>query len=200
MGAASSSASATSKRRCTGASRLAWRSRSISSRSRSFSSPAAFSVKVSVSVAPAAAEAEQPKIPSRFGKSKEGTTPAEGPTFRSDAVTVTVDTAVVDNKGHFIPNIPKPYFRILEDGVPQTVTGFSLGEAPMTIALVIEFSNAFQQFYSWGWFQTLEASYGFIQNLRPEDYAAVIAYDLRTEILTDFTAKKKTLTTMSYLL
>jgi VWFA-related protein len=139
--------------------------------------------------APAAAEPDQPKIPSRFGKNKEGS-PPEGPTFRSDAITVTVDTAVIDNKGHFIPNIPKPYFRVLEDGVPQTVTGFSLGEAPMTIAMVIEFSNAFQQFYSWGWFQTLQASYGFLELLRPEDYAAVIAYDLRTEILTDFTTDR----------
>ena len=41
------------------------------------------------------------------------------PTFRTDAITVTVDTAVLDNKGHFIPNIPKQNFRVLEDGVPS---------------------------------------------------------------------------------
>ena len=137
-----------------------------------------------------AAEPDQPKIPSKFGKPKDSDLPEGVPTFRSDAVTVTVDTAVVDNKGHFIPNIPQTYFRVLEDGVPQQVTGYSVGEAPMTIAMVIEFSAAFQQFYSWGWFQTLSSAYGFLENMRPEDYVAVIAYDLRTEILSDFTTDR----------
>ncbi len=34
------------------------------------------------------------------------------------------------------------------------------------------------------------ASYGFVQTLKPEDYVAVIAYDLRTEILCDFTTDR----------
>jgi Ca-activated chloride channel homolog len=136
------------------------------------------------------AEAEQPKIPSKFGKAKEGDLPSDVPTFSTDAVTVTVDTAVVDNKGHFIPNVPKNYFRVLEDGVPQQVSGFSSGQAPMTIAMVVEFSNRFQQYYSAGWFQTLTATYTFVQTLKPEDYLAIIAYDLRTEILSDFTTDR----------
>jgi len=133
-------------------------------------------------------EPQQEKIPSKFGKSKEeGQLPDGVPTFRSDAITVTVDTAVVDNKGHFLPNIPKNYFRVLEDGVPQQISGVSAGEAPMTICLVVEFSNRFQSYYSYTWFQTLQAVYGFVETLKPEDYLAVIAYDLRTEILSDFT-------------
>jgi len=134
-----------------------------------------------------AAEPDQPKIPSKFNKPKDGELPAGVPTFRSDAITVTVDTAVLDNKGHFIPNIPKQNFRVLEDGVPQQIAGFSLGEAPMTVCMVIEFSNRFQSFYSEAWFQTLTAAYGFVQTLKPDDYVAVIAYDLREEILSDFT-------------
>jgi len=132
-------------------------------------------------------EPGQAKLPSKFTKPKDAAPPEGAPTFRSDAITVTVDTAVVDNKGHFIPGIPKTNFRILEDGVPQQLAGFSLGEAPMTIALVVEFSAKFQQFYSYSWFQTLSAAYGFVNLLKPEDYLAVIAYDLRTEILSDFT-------------
>ncbi|MEI9976689.1 MAG: hypothetical protein WDO73_34300 [Ignavibacteriota bacterium] len=38
-------------------------------------------------------------------------------------------SAVMDNKGRFIPDIPKTSFRVLEDNVPQQVTGFSKGEA-----------------------------------------------------------------------
>ena len=139
----------------------------------------------------APAEPDQPKIPSKFGKPKEGDLPDGATTFKSDVVTVSVDAAVIDTKGHFIPKIPKNYFRILEDGVPQQVAGFSVGEAPMTICMVIEFSNQFQRFYSEGWFETLSAAYGFVQTLKPEDYVAIVAYDLRSERLSDFTTDRQ---------
>jgi VWFA-related protein len=97
---------------------------------------------------------------------------------------------VLDNKGHFIPNIPSGNFRVLEDNVPQKVTGITKGEAPMTIAMVIEFSGRFQQVYSEPWYQTLQAAYGFVETLKPEDYVAVVAYDLRPEILSDFSTDR----------
>ncbi len=100
---------------------------------------------------------------------------------------VTVDVAVLDNKGNPIPNLTKEKFRILEDNVPQKVGEFSVGEAPMTIALVLEFSARFQALYSRGWFETLQASHAFVQMLKPDDYLAIIAYDLKSEILSDFT-------------
>ncbi len=130
---------------------------------------------------------EEPKIPSKFSrKGKE--LPANTPTFTSDVNTVELDVAVLDNKGHFIPNIPKADFRVLEDNVPQKIASFSMNsDAPMTIAMVIEFSNLFQQYWSEGWYETLTATYGFVQTLKPEDYVAIIAYDLRPEILCDFT-------------
>lgn len=98
-----------------------------------------------------------------------------------------MDVAVLDNKGHFIPNIPKGNFRIIEDNVPQTVNNFSMGQAPMTLALVVEFSNSFQRMYGNGWYQTLTTAYGFLDTLKKDDYCAIIAYDMRPEILTDFT-------------
>lgn len=135
------------------------------------------------------AEADQPKIPSEFGKKNKELPP--GPTFKADATTVTVDVAVLDNKGHFIPNIPRGNFRILEDNVPQQLAGFSMGEAPMTVCMVIEFSNLFQQYWSETWYQTLTAAYGFLETLKPEDYVAVVAYDMRPEILSDFSTDKR---------
>lgn len=132
-------------------------------------------------------ETEQSKIPSAYKKEK---LPENISTFNTDVTTVSVDVAVLDDKGHFIPGIPKNYFRVLEDGVPQQVTTFSVGEAPMTICLVIEFSAKFQQFYSYTWQQTLQASYGFLQTLKPDDYVAIVAYDIKPEILSDFTTDR----------
>ena len=130
------------------------------------------------------------KIPSKFGK-KGGDLPAGLPTFKSDVTTVQVDVAVLDNKGRFIPNIPRGNFRILEDSVPQPVSTFAQGEAPMTVCMVIEFSNLFQYYWGSGWYETLTASYGFLETLKQDDYVAVIAYDLRPEILSDFSTDKR---------
>src|SRR6185503_3059981 len=38
--------------------------------------------------------------------------------------------------------------------------------------------------------QTLQAAYGFIETLKPEDYVAIVAYDLRPEILSDFSTDR----------
>jgi len=138
------------------------------------------------------AEADQPKIPSKFPK-KDADKAAGGdvPVFRTDASAVTVDVAVLDNKNHFIPGISKDKFRILEDNVPQKISSYSIGEAPMTICMVIEFSNKFQSYYSQGWYETLTATYGFVETLKKDDYVAIIAYDLRPEILSDFSTDRR---------
>jgi Ca-activated chloride channel homolog len=134
--------------------------------------------------------AEKQKIESVF-KKKEGDLPIGLPTFKSDVSTVQVDVAVLDKNGRFIPNIPRGNFRVLEDGVPQPISGYTLGEAPMTVCMVIEFSNLFQQYWSNGWYETLQASYGFLETLKPEDFVAVVAYDLRPEILSDFSTDRR---------
>ncbi|MEO8100612.1 MAG: VWA domain-containing protein [Acidobacteriota bacterium] len=135
-------------------------------------------------------EKDLPPIPSVF-KKESGVAPNSDVTFRVDATTITLDVAVVDGSGHFIPGIPQGNFRILEDNVPQKISSMSLGEAPITIAMVIEFSNLFQQFYSEPWYQTLVAANEFLGSLKPEDYVAIIAYDLRPEILSDFSTDRR---------
>jgi VWFA-related protein len=136
-------------------------------------------------------EPDQPKIPSKFGKKKEGEAVTESATFRSDAISVSVDVAVLDNKGNFIPNIPRGNFRVLEDNVPQQIASFETSEAPLTVCLVIEFSNRFQSYWSEGWYQTLMATYGFVDMLRKDDYVAVVAFDLRPEMLSDFSTDRR---------
>jgi VWFA-related protein len=138
----------------------------------------------------AAEPAEGPRIPSKFDRRKQDV-PEGTPGFRSDVTTVALDVAVLDNKGRFIPNIPRGNFRVLEDSAPQQVASFSLGEAPMTVVLLIEFSRLWQDYYTQTWYQTLTAAYGFLETLKPEDYVAVIAYDMRPEVLTDFTTDKR---------
>ncbi len=139
--------------------------------------------------APGNTDGDLPKIPSKLSP-KNKPDDAGDVNFKAEANIVNVDVAVLDNHNGFIPNIPEKAFRVLEDGVPQTIKKVSTGKAPMTIAMVIEFSNRFQSFWSYGWYQTVTAAYTFVNTLTPEDYVAIIAYDLRPEILTDFTNDK----------
>jgi VWFA-related protein len=135
--------------------------------------------------------ANLPKIPSKLTPKKDAEIPPDAASFKVDTQVVNVDVAVLDDKGHFIPGITKDKFRILEDSVPQQLTNFAVGEAPETVCMLIEFSNKFQSFYGAAWYQTLTAAYGFAETLKPEDYVAVIAYDMRPEILSDFSNDRR---------
>lgn len=117
--------------------------------------------------------------------------PGEVALFTTDSNYVTVDISVVNSEGIFIPGIPQEHFQILEDGVPQKIINFGMGEGQTTVCLLIEFSNLFQQYWSETWYQTLQSAFGFVQTLKPEDYVAVVSYDLRPHILTDFTQNRR---------
>ena len=137
-----------------------------------------------------APDANLPKIPSEYSK-KDKPDMTGAPSFKSQVDIVTLDAAVIDGKGQFIPGIPPQAFRVLEDNVPQKLQKVDLGQAPLTIALLIEFSGKFQRLYGPTWYQTLQLSWGFASTLKPDDYMAVIAYDIKPEILSDFTTNRQ---------
>src|SRR5689334_6212107 len=172
--------------------------------------PAALSLAIALAIAGWAQEGPQPSsgdsvakpkkpaetappeaapIPSEYKRPKN-VPPADAPTFEANATTVNLDVAVMDDHNHFIPKITQCAFRVLKDGVPQQISRFGQSEAPMTICMLIEFSGRFQAFWSWGWEETLQASYGFLSTLKEDDNVAVVAYDLRPTILSDFSPDK----------
>jgi len=99
---------------------------------------------------------------------------------------VNVDTLVVDKNGNPIPNLAMKNFRVYDDGVVQTVTNFSTTEAPMTICMVIEFSNKWWPFL----YLALQHSYQFVRFIQPKDWVAVVSFDMKSEILSDFTQNR----------
>lgn len=140
----------------------------------------------------APAATNEAPIPSEFKRTKPDIAASPNiPTFHANATTVTVDVSVLDDKNHFIPELTKDKFRVFEDGVPQQIAEFGKSEAPITICMLIEFSGRFQAFWSWGWAETLQASYGFLQTLKPDDNVAVVEYDMHPTILSDFSPDKR---------
>jgi VWFA-related protein len=144
---------------------------------------------------PADATSAPPKQPAEdlppIETRKKQEIPQDAALFRSETNIVNVDVAVIDDKGRFIPGIPQGNFMVLEDKVPQKIVNFGVSQAPMTVCVLVEFNARFQQYYSETWFETLTATYGFVETLRPEDWVAVVAYDLRPEILSDFTQDRR---------
>ena len=105
-----------------------------------------------------------------------------------DVSEVTVDVGVLLEKTHtFVPGLKPSQFKVYEDGVEQKVTGFKRTEAPITALVLCEFAaNSYTLIYD-----MRNAAMAFTQQLRPQDYVALMTFDMRTQILTDFTQDKR---------
>src|SRR5207237_7988550 len=61
--------------------------------------------------------------------------------IRVDVPLVNVDVLVTTKDGQFISTLKKDNFKVLEDGVPQTISNFNVSEAPITAVLLVEFAS-----------------------------------------------------------
>lgn len=111
----------------------------------------------------------------------------ENYSIRVDVPVVTVDVSVqLQKTGQFVPGLKPENFRVTEDGVPQKITDLRMQQKPITAVLLLEFAAN-----SWAFIQDMrQASYVFFKQLKQEDYVAVVTYDLKTHLLTDFTQDK----------
>jgi VWFA-related protein len=112
--------------------------------------------------------------------------------LRIEVPEVTVDVGVLLEKTHqFVPSLKPENFHVYEDGVLQKVSGFKRVEAPITALLICEFAS------NGVWWvkadDMLNAAYAFAEQLRPQDYVALMTFDMRTQIVTDFTQDKRQL-------
>jgi VWFA-related protein len=103
-----------------------------------------------------------------------------------DVPVVTVPVLVTTKNGQFIPNLKKENFRLYEDGTQQTIHDFKIEEAPITAVLLVEFASTNYPLE----IAALRASYAFASTLKKEDWVAVVSYDMKPDILVDFTQDK----------
>ena len=97
---------------------------------------------------------------------------------------VHLDVSVILDKNHqFVPGLKPPNFLVLEDGVEQKVDTVRIAQTPITAVMLLEFAAN-----SWYVINDMQnAAVSFFHSLRPDDYIAVMTYDLQTHILSDFT-------------
>ena len=108
--------------------------------------------------------------------------------LRIEVPEVTVDVGVLLEKTHqFVPGLKPTNFRVYEDGVEQKVSGFKRVEAPITALMICEFAaNSYYFIYD-----MRNAAFAFAQQLRPQDYVALMTFDMRNQIQLDFTQDKR---------
>jgi VWFA-related protein len=115
----------------------------------------------------------------------------------SDVDVITIDTSLVacdvlvtDRQGRAIRNLKAGDFSISEDGVPQEVGHFFLGDnvnRSRSIVLIIDYSRSQFPFLN----ESIEAAKVFVDKLGPIDRMAIVTDDV--DLLADFTNDKREL-------
>ena len=110
---------------------------------------------------------------------------------------VNVDVVVYHKKsGQIVTGLKKPNFAIFADGNQQSITNFATPEAPITVAMVVEYSKWSELFglygnrgYEPGTYEVIRPTAMFLSQFikPPGDYVSVVAFDIRPTPITDFT-------------
>jgi Ca-activated chloride channel homolog len=124
--------------------------------------------------------------------------PQDAETIKVVTQVVNVDAVVYHKKSkQIITGLKKENFAIFEDGIQKEITNFATPEAPITVAMVIEFSRiteylgykGFAGGFDPGVYEVIRPAAMFLSGFvkPPDDYVSIIAYDMRPTPLTDFT-------------
>ena len=116
---------------------------------------------------------------------------------------VNVDAVVYNKKsGQIVSGLKRGNFAIFEDGVKQEISSFAEPESPITVTLVVEYSKWSEVFgqaaggyFEPGVYEVVKPVAYFLSKFikAPNDYASVIAFDMRPTTITDFTNDPKRL-------
>ncbi|HVQ38756.1 MAG TPA: VWA domain-containing protein [Pyrinomonadaceae bacterium] len=138
-----------------------------------------------------AEKAQDPPPPDLIGK------PQDADKLTISTQIVNVDTVVYHKKsGQIVTGLKKENFSIYADNVQQTITNFSTPESPITVAMTVEYSKWSEVFGYYGssgqdpgTYEVIRPTAMFLSQFikPPNDYASVVAFDIRPTPITDFT-------------
>ncbi len=138
------------------------------------------------------APAQQPTAPpqptGQQQSPKAGQAPAPQSSIAVESNVVNIDAVVTDQEGDILTNLKKENFRVLDNNQPQQISNFAPSEAPITIVILMEFSR---RIYGYFGYRAKDWAYGFLSHLNDKDYVALKTFDLKTNLLMDFTRNKQ---------
>lgn len=107
--------------------------------------------------------------------------------LRVDATLVSVDLVVTDDQGNILGGLKGGNFRLLDDGKPQQILGFSPTADPITVVLLLEYSSASYSYYA---AKATEWGSVFLNHLEPQDWVAMVTFDIKSKVQVDFTRNR----------
>ncbi|MGH9803433.1 MAG: VWA domain-containing protein [Blastocatellia bacterium] len=112
-----------------------------------------------------------------------------GDTIAIETTEVLLPVTVRDSTGQFVTNLKAEDFAILEDGIAQPITSFTLKRLPVHVVLLIDTSSSVTRELE----DFKAAALNFIAQLDPEDKICLIRFDDKVELVQDWTSNRNTL-------
>lgn len=112
---------------------------------------------------------------------------AEPPTFRAEARLVEIHATVFDSRGRHITGLRQEDFQILDNQQPQPVEIFESDESPFSLGLLLDITGSMEEALP----LVKQACLQLLDELRPQDQAAVFSFSDRMMEAQDFTADRK---------
>lgn len=141
--------------------------------------------------APPGPQKEAPSSQQKQGQSAPATSPETQPrseyTISVESALVNLDVLATDEDGKVLAGLKKENFRVFDNGRPQTITNFAPTNAPITIVVVLEYSAIAYDYFA---YKGAYWSSSFLNHLNPEDWVALVTYDMKPTIAVDFTHSK----------
>ena len=119
---------------------------------------------------------------------QEAAPPAQEP-LRSATELVKIETTVLDRHGDFVGGMPRSSFRVVDNGVEQSIVFFAPVEAPAQVLVMLETSPAVYLIHD----QHLAAAYALTEGLAPGDQVALATYEEAPQPELSFTSNKSAL-------
>jgi VWFA-related protein len=126
--------------------------------------------------------------PGQAAPAQQQQPPSSGVSIAVEVPIVTLDVVATTNHGDIITGLKRENFRIFEDGVPQTITSFGPTDSPITMVVLMEFSARYYGYFSYVSKYWADALF---PNLKPQDWVALITFDMRPHLDVDFTQNKE---------
>ena len=106
------------------------------------------------------------------------------PRFRAGTQLVEVYASVTDARGEPVTHLTRDDFVVREDGEPQDISAFAVGEFPLTVALGVDrsWSMAGDKLRL-----AKQASQSFLRALKPDDRSMVVAINNDAEVIAPLT-------------
>lgn len=112
------------------------------------------------------------------------------PRLTVSADLVSIDVTVADSRGRFLADLKRENFRVLDDGVEQSVSHFTSVEKPAQVLLLVETGPAMTLIR----IQHLTASRVIANGLAAHDEIALVSYSGAPQLVTGFTREKPVIT------